>query len=235
MIITIDGPTASGKSSIARMLAKELNCYYLYSGLLYRALGYLLVRDYSYTLPKLQQPELADVPAVLSTISYFYDAQQGAQIIVAGQVITLMLKTAEVDTYAAVISAHPEVRAEILQFQRMLAKNHILIADGRDCGTVVFPHAEHKFFLTAQLEVRALRWQRDQARLGKDLSFEDCLQAVSMRDGQDTNRAHSPLIVAPDAQVIDNSALNLDQTLELFKEKIAGKMYQVPEFQETSL
>lgn len=209
------------------MLAKELNCYYLYSGLLYRALGYLLVRDLSYSLAQLQNPHLPDVQQVLGSFSYFYDADQGAHIIIDNQLITPALKTVEVDHYSAAVSQHPQVRAEILDFQRMLAKNYTLIADGRDCGTVVFPHAEHKFFLTAQLEVRAVRWQRDQARLGKELSFDACLEAVASRDGKDTNRVHSPLIVAADAQLIDNSDLNLEQTLKIFKEKIEKKNYYV--------
>lgn len=228
MIITIDGPTASGKSSIARMLARDLSCYYLYSGLLYRALGYLLVRDYHYTIAQLAVPQLADVQAVLSFPSclYLYDAYHGARIISHGQTITHYLKTPEVDRYAYIVSPHPHVRTEILQFQRNLAKQYTLIADGRDCGTVVFPHAEHKFFLTAHPEVRAHRWQQDQLRAGKEISFEASLAALTARDGHDTTREHSPLIAARDAHYIDNSELDLAQTLVIFKDKIDAMAYQ---------
>jgi cytidylate kinase len=227
MIITIDGPTASGKSSIARMLAQDLSCYYLYSGLLYRALGYLLTRDYSYSLAQLSTPSLHDVTLILNKLVYSYAPATGAVVTFGNEHLTPCLKTPEVDQYAATVSAHPLVREAILQFQRSLAQYNDLIADGRDCGTVVFPQAEHKFFLTASLEVRAWRWQQDQVRAGKSLDFAACLEAVAARDGKDTSREHSPLIIAPDAQVIDNSGMNLVQTLELFKESIQTKYQQV--------
>lgn len=219
MIITIDGPMASGKSSIARMLARDLSIYYLYSGLLYRALGYLLVRDYQYTEYQLLTPNIDHVIAMLHDpyFIYSYSAQQGASITMRGVNITPGLKTSEVDMYSSLISVHEHVRLEILQFQRNLAQQHHLIADGRDCGTVVFPGASHKFFLTADPEVRAARWQRDQVTSGKEISFEDALQAVLTRDGRDTHRTHSPLKPAHDARIVDNSALNLEQTLAIFK------------------
>lgn len=222
MIVTIDGPTASGKSTIARMLARDLDCYYLYSGLLYRALGYLLVHEYHYSLERLARPNVADVQAVLSfpLSLYTYDSYQGAQIHSRGVSITHLLKTPHVDRYAYIVSAHPYARAAILEFQRMLAQKHTLIADGRDCGTVVFPHAEHKFFLTADPEVRARRWQLDQLRAGKDISFSESLAALLARDGHDTSREHSPLVPADNAKIIDNSALDLTQTLALFTQAL---------------
>ncbi len=228
MIITIDGPTASGKSSVARMLARDLSCYYLYSGLLYRALGYLLVRDYDYTLAQLAEPELTHMQAVLCDDGcvYQYDEHRGAQIFSYGESITHYLKTPEVDRYAYTVSADPQARAEILQFQRTLAQHHTIIADGRDCGTVVFPHAEHKFFLTADPAVRTRRWQLDQVRAGKEISFAESLAALHARDGSDVTRQHSPLIPAPDAQIIDNSELDLLQTLALFKQIIDTPVYK---------
>lgn len=219
MIITIDGPTASGKSSIARLLARDLSSYYLYSGLLYRALGYLLVREFGYSPEKLLNPDLEQVHKLLHDPSfvYGYDAKDGAQIFFGNHDITMFLKTPEVDKYASMVSANPAVRTEILDLQRRIAQTFDIIADGRDCGTTVFPHAQYKFFLTAQPEVRAKRWQADQKKRGVAVSLEEALAALQDRDSRDTQRECSPLVVAPDAVVVDNSELNLEQTLALFK------------------
>lgn len=222
MIITIDGPTASGKSSIARLLARDLGSYYLYSGLLYRALGYLLVREYGYTHDQLANPAMEQVHELLDekNFLYGYSAHDGAQIFFCNHDITPHLKTADVDRYASIVSAHPGVRTEILHLQRRIAKTFDIIADGRDCGTTVFPNAEYKFFLTATPEVRARRWIADQKKQGKDIAFADALAALHDRDSRDTHRECSPLVIAPGAFVIDNSDLNLQETLAVFKQKL---------------
>jgi|GEM_PF-824272 len=224
MIITIDGPMASGKSSIARLLARELNCYYLYSGLLFRGLAAVLLRDYGYLQEQLSQPTMADIAEILApeNFVYVYDQQQGAQIIYKGASITSLLKTVEIDRAASIIGVHPDVRQALVVLQRRIAVEHALIADGRDCGITVFPHATYKFFLTAMPKIRAERWLAEQLRAGQTLSYEQALAAVIERDARDSSRATSPLQPAPDAFIIDNSDKNLQETSLIFKQLIAS-------------
>lgn len=220
MIITIDGPAASGKSTVARRLACELSCYYLYSGLLYRAMAYLLVKHYGYTREQLAAPVEAHIHEILASgrFCYRYTPEQGAQIFFDGADCTPWLKTHEIDDVASISSTAIVVREAVLRLQRDLAHNYDLVADGRDCGTVVFPEAQHKFFLTASPQIRAQRWHRDQQRLGKQLTFDEALAAVVERDERDTKRALCPLVIPQRAHVIDNSDLTMEETVKLFRQ-----------------
>jgi cytidylate kinase len=214
MIITIDGPVASGKSTIAQRLAHDLGFYYLYTGLLYRGIAYVLVHQYGYDDVALKSPRHEDVDAVLTAgrLVYRYENEQ-AQVWYDGVNITPFLKTKAVDATSSISSADPYVRAAILQLQVRIGHEHDVVADGRDMGTVVFPQAACKFFLTASPEVRAARWQADQQRAGIAYTFAEALQAVAMRDERDTTREHSPLKPAPDAIIVDNSDLDIAQTV----------------------
>lgn len=219
MIITIDGPAASGKSTVARRLAHELSYYYLYSGLLYRAIAYVLVYRYGYTREQLRNPLSDDIREIVDAglLQYAYTKQTGAQIVLECVDITQQLKTHEIDDVASISSTAPVVREAVLQLQRKLACDYDLIADGRDCGTVVFPKANHKFFLTASPQTRAQRWLVDQQKLGKHLTLEQAVGAVLERDARDTQRACCPLVVPEGAYVIDNSVLSIEETVVLFK------------------
>src|SRR3990167_9212438 len=197
ILITLDGSTASGKSTVARLVAQELDIMYLNSGLLYRALGYILMRDYTYTpdhLLSLDQMLGNRVMHVISpyTLVYAYAASTGPQIIYRGEDITDFLKNPVVDRAASIISLHSMVRERLLPFQRLLAESSSLIADGRDCGTIVFPNASHKFFLTALLDVRAQRWQRDQLKKGYVVDAAAAQTAVHERDTRDSLRTIAP-------------------------------------------
>src|SRR3990172_12889222 len=151
MIITIDGPVASGKSSVAKVLAKKLNFYYVYTGLLYRAVAYVLIQKHKPSEPITPESVAALMPADLEFIArlrYSY-ADDKPHVFYANQEITSFLSAAVLEQAASLVSAHPPVRGALLEFQRALARNHNVIADGRDCGSVVFPNADLKFYLTA--------------------------------------------------------------------------------------
>lgn len=205
MIITIDGPAASGKSSAAQLLAHKFSYYYMYTGLLYRALGYILVNYYKFT----DQPDMLLLEKILLNLEYSYDTHAGITIKFNTINITQHLKTAEIDRLASIISEHPQVRLLLLDYQRKLAHAHNLVADGRDCGTIVFPQANFKFFLTASATVRAERWQKNQAQY----TLQESVRIIQERDERDSNRAVAPLCQAPDAIIIDNSKLTLMETL----------------------
>ena len=226
MIITIDGPAASGKSTVARRLACELSCYYLYSGLLYRAMAYLLVKHYGYTRVQLEAPVEAHICEILVSgrLCYTYTVELGAQVFFDGVDCTPLLKTREVDDIASISSTALVVREAVLHLQRTLARDYDLIADGRDCGTVVFPEAHHKFFLMASPQIRAQRWHRDQQRLGKQLTFDEALAAVVERDERDTKRALCPLVIPQGAFVVNNSDLTLEETVTLFRQYCASEV-----------
>ncbi len=214
MIITIDGPVASGKSSVAKELAKKLGFYYLYTGLLYRALAYTAASEYGYTSESLASLSDENMQTLFGNMVYSYTPEQGPRIIYKNNDITGFLKQADIDRCASLVSAQPHVRQQVLIFQRKLSMQHNCIADGRDCGTVLFPHAEYKFFLTANPAVRAVRWQKDQARCGMYVSYERALHDIQERDTRDTQRAVSPLKPALDAVIIDNTERSLQETIQ---------------------
>lgn len=215
-IITIDGPVASGKSTISRMLAKKLGYYYLYSGALYRALAYLLITTKNYTQEQLHNPDMFDVQACLDAkrLVYHYDAQSQEHIFFDSHDITPYLKSSAIDQGASVVSAYPPVRDEINALLRTIATQFDVVVDGRDAGTIIFPEAFPKFYLTASLAVRAARWREAQKKMGNVFTIEQAEQQLTVRDTRDKERAVAPLIVPEDAIIVDNSHLNAEQTLQ---------------------
>lgn len=217
MIITIDGPAASGKSTMARLLAKRLGFFYLNTGLLYRALAYLLVNTYHYDESHLFNPALEDVQKALDQqhFSYTMNASQTGSIVVDGKDITSLLKTPLIDQYASIIGTSKVVRDQMAYLQRAMATAYNIIVEGRDAGSVVFPQAEVKFFLTAQPKIRAQRWYDEKIKnKNNTLSLKQALHEILERDKRDSERSIAPLIIPEGAHVIDNSTMNIEQTLE---------------------
>lgn len=216
MIITIDGPTASGKSSLAQIIANKLKIYYLNSGFLYRGIAYVLLKYYKYDEEKLKNPNIEDLKEILdhSKFVYRFDGL-GSHILFNLIDITQFLKTLESDKYSSIVSANKNVRSCLLAYQRIFGQKNSLIIDGRDCGSVVFPNATVKIFLTASIEVRAKRWQQDMLRRHKVLSLDESIKIISARDERDKTREISPLIIPSDAHIIDNSDLDQTQTAEV--------------------
>lgn len=223
MIITIDGPAASGKSTVARELAQKLHYYYLNSGMLYRALGYCLLNHSGLTIEHLKDCDIQTRNHCLATLHYDYDVSNGTmKMIVDDKDVTPLLKQPLIDKAASLVGENKKARDFLLMTQRTIAHKHSdLVAEGRDAGSVVFPQAKIKFFLTAHQEVRALRWLNDQIKRGnKAVTFEEALHTIRERDERDTNRPHAPLGVYSDDIVIDNSHLSLEQTLALIVDVI---------------
>lgn len=216
MIITIDGPTASGKSTVAELLAQRLGFYYLPTGWLYRAVSYLLVKEFSYTLEMLAHPQEQDVAYCLdpSRLVYTYDSSRGGKLFFNGTDITGFLKDYTVDRSVAIISPIPMVRDLVAQAQRAFARTHDSIIEGRDSGSVVFPNAHYKFYLTASLATRAQRWKEDQKRRGNHFTQEEAEREISVRDRKDMERSYSPLKIPDGAIKIDNTSMTLEETVD---------------------
>lgn len=225
MIITIDGPTASGKSTMGRMLADAFGFHYLNSGALYRALAYLLMEKRGYDLEQLKNPRSEDVAYFFSDacLTYAYDAR-GEHVFYENHDLWPLLKSSVIDKAASVVSMNQAVRDQLLIFQRTFAQSHDVIVDGRDCGSVVFPHADVKFFLKARLLARATRWQLAQEQRGVRFALPEAEQKIAERDVRDSEREIAPLIVPDGAIVIDNSSLNIEQTFDDMKKIIKEKM-----------
>lgn len=218
MIITIDGPAGSGKSTVAQRVAQQLWIYYLNTGMLYRAVAYLLFYDSAGIFKGNLDADISQLTReqldALPKIEYSYSVA-GAAVAVRGQDFTQQLfAIAGIDQLASRVSALPVVRAYLLDVQRDVAKKHDVIADGRDCGTVVFPQAEYKFYLTASVDVRASRRMRDAKTLALGLTFEQARADVAARDERDQNREIAPLRIPEGAVVIDASDLTIDQVVE---------------------
>jgi cytidylate kinase len=215
MIITIDGPSASGKSTIARSVARELSYFYIASGMIYRGLAYMLINKHGYTPDTIGTAKEHDVAYCLSfeQFAYDYDQQTGEHIIVGGTDITGLLKSPIIDSAASVLGTNAMARGHILQAIRRIADSHDIVIDGRDCGSAMFPYAQHKWFLTASLPVRAQRWQSMQQQLGKKISLEQAKNIIAVRDERDTTREIAPLVVPVGACIIDSSDMSPEQVI----------------------
>lgn len=214
MIITIDGPCASGKSTLARNIANKLGIYYLNTGFLYRSVAYILVVKFGYDQEKLKEPDQHDLEYIFdnSRLIYFYDGD--VYISFNGQDITEFLKTSEVDNISSIVSTNQRVRKMLLEYQRAVGENTNLVVDGRDTGSVVFPNADLKIFLTASVEVRAVRWQHDMELKGQCYTLQESIAIISERDKRDKERKISPLIIPEGAVIIDSSNLSQDEVLK---------------------
>ncbi len=222
MIITIDGPSSSGKSTVARRLADDLGFVYLNTGLFFRALAYCLISECNYTDDRLSCPHNEDINTVLTgdRIVYKYTPKTGPLIICHGRDITPFLKSPQVDRSSSIVSAYPAVRKAVQTLEYNVARENNVVAEGRDLGTVVFPQAEYKFYLTAPVDVRAKRWQQSQERRGMHVTFGEALKELTERDGRDATREVDPLAVPPGAHVIDNAHLSIDQTVKRIRSYI---------------
>jgi cytidylate kinase len=214
-IITIDGPVASGKSTLSRLAAKKLNFVYLDTGAMYRAVA-LQAQKHGISLT--EAPALWELCKNLD-LRFKPDGEK-TRLYIGEEDISLAIRTPEMDMLSSEISAVKEVREAMTDLQRKIGRAGNLVAEGRDMGTVVFPNAEHKFFLTASIEVRAERRHLERVNRGETVSLNEVEKDLKQRDYQDETRAIAPLRPAKDAIIIDTTALNLDQVLE----KILGQI-----------
>lgn len=218
--IAIDGPAGAGKSTLARQLAKKLGFLYVDTGAIYRTVALAV-------LGKGISPEDADgVSGLLKTLDirmdYGPDGEQ--RMFLAGEDVSQAIREHQVSGLASKVSAIPAVREFLLEFQRRQAREHSVVMDGRDIGTVVLPQADVKIFLTAAPEARAKRRLLELQQRGQQADFETILRDIVQRDELDEHRPIAPLRQAEDAQLLDTTQLNLEQSLEellrMVKEKI---------------
>ena len=217
--VTIDGPAGAGKSTLARRLAAELGYIYVDTGAMFRTIGL-------YALRAGKDPKDNEaVNALLPEISLKFAFIGGEQhIYLNGEDVSTAIRTEEVGMAASAVGANPEVRAFLLGMQRDMAKTQDVLMDGRDIGTVVLPDATVKIFLTASPEARATRRWKEYQQKGVEVSYEEVLADVRQRDYQDTHRAAAPLRQADDAQLLDTSEMNFEQSLEAMKKMIVEKV-----------
>ena len=217
--VAIDGPAGAGKSTLARRLAAELGYIYVDTGAMFRTIGL-------YALWAGKDPKDNEaVNALLPEISLKFAFIGGEQhIYLNGEDVSTAIRTEEVGMAASAVGANPEVRAFLLGMQRDMAKTQDVLMDGRDIGTVVLPDATVKIFLTASPEARATRRWKEYQQKGVEVSYEEVLADVRQRDYQDTHRAAAPLRQADDAQLLDTSEMNFEQSLEAMKKMIVEKV-----------
>lgn len=201
--IAIDGPAGSGKSSVSKLVAKNLGFTSIDTGALYRAVAYYL---------KSNEISEKNIKNALKNIDLKAKNIDGKfNVFLNGENVTDKIRGEEISKMTSKISKCPEVRDFLLELQRSLAKSENCVMDGRDIGTVVMPNAEIKIFLTASPEARAMRRFK---QLGRAVPFENILEDLKKRDYQDTHREIAPLKMASDAILIDNSGISLEQTVE---------------------
>ncbi len=207
--IAIDGPSGAGKSTLARRLAAQLGYVYVDTGAMYRSIGLFALRAGA------DCGDEESVAALLPEISLELAYEDGAQhILLNGEDVSEAIRTPEVAMAASAVSAHPSVRAFLLDAQRSLAARQNVLMDGRDIGTVILPHAQVKIFLTAAPEERARRRYEELAAKGQSVTYEEVLDDVRLRDYNDTHRAAAPLKAADDAVLVDTTGLTFDESFE---------------------
>ncbi len=218
--IAIDGPAGAGKSTIAKALAKELGYHYVDTGAIYRTVAYFL--DLLGVSPK----DADGVERYIDelTIQITYDETGKQHMIMNGMDVSDEIRTQDISQKASLVSAHAVVREVLLDMQREVARQHNVIMDGRDIGTVVLPNATVKIFLTATPEVRAKRRTDELVAKGQQADFAQTLKDIKQRDHQDTTRPIAPLKQADDAVLLDTSELNIEQVLAEMKKIIGEKI-----------
>ena len=228
MIITIDGPSGSGKSTLAVMIAKKLHFSCLNSGYLYRGLTYVLHTFYGYNEQDLQNPDIADLQAILQSGDFEYVYEFGlAKVFWAKNDITINLKNPEISTWSAYLAQNEKVRALIHVFIHDLIKDHDTVVEGRACGSVLFPQAEVKFYLVASQQVRALRLHRDQIKRGHLLLMQEALEQIRLRDKMDRERLVEPLVKPEGAFELDSSVDDPEQVLQKALEHIKQTLHVI--------
>lgn len=209
MIITIDGPAGTGKTTVAQKVAEELGFTYIDTGAMYRALTYLLMKQ------NIDPSFRGNLKQILSEFSFeIREAKGKRRYFVDGEDVTDAIRSPEVTQKVSEVSAIEEVRKRLVSLQRELGKKKNAVFEGRDLGSVVFPDADAKFFLTASPRVRAQRRYREFAEKRKGITEDEVLKEIIARDTLDTKRAISPLIQPKDAHVIDTSDLTIEQVVE---------------------
>lgn len=208
-VITIDGPSGSGKGTISRLVADALNFHLLDSGALYRLTALAAMQKSA------DVSDEASVAQVAANLDVTFEVQGNAtQVLLEGKNVSREIRAEAVGMNASVVAAYPRVRQALLARQRQFQQAPGLVADGRDMGTVVFPQAPVKIFLTASAEERAQRRVKQLQEAGQSADYDSILRDIEARDRRDSSRAHAPLVPAADALMLDSTQLSIDQVLQ---------------------
>lgn len=216
--IAIDGPAGAGKSTIAKLVAKQLSCVYVDTGAMYRSIALYLIRN---GIHKNDPEKIAEICEGANITIEYSDGEQ--KVILNGEDVTGLIRTPEVSSMASIGSAVPAVRAHLLDLQRNLAKKMSVVMDGRDIGTTILPNADVKIFLTASSQTRAKRRYLEMKEKGEECDLDEIRKEIEERDERDRNREISPLKQADDAVLVDSSDMTIeevtDRIIEIFREK----------------
>jgi cytidylate kinase len=225
--IAVDGFSSCGKSTLAKHLALHLGYTYIDSGAMYRAIAlYMLEQGLVRNGQLDKEGLLSELDGI--DIRFHHDPMSGKnETFLNGRNVESKIRGMEVSRHVTLVSPVPEVRAKLVKLQQELGRNKGVVMDGRDIGTVVFPDAEVKFYMTAKTDVRALRRYSELKAKGLDVDFNSVLDNIHKRDEDDTTRVADPLIQAPDAIVIDNSDLTEQEQFEIALEEIASVLARV--------
>ncbi|WP_341205728.1 (d)CMP kinase [uncultured Psychrosphaera sp.] len=217
-VITIDGPSGAGKGTVCRLLAQKLGWEILDSGAIYRVLALASIHH---------QIEPSDEDSLIPLAAHldvqFLSTETSSKIILEGEEVTQSIRNEEVGGIASQIAALPRVREALLRRQRAFRQLPGLIADGRDMGTVVFPDAEIKVFLTASAEERANRRYLELKQKGHDVKIGDLLTEIQARDDRDTNRSVAPMVPAEDAIEVDSTSISAQEVFEQLIDVVEAK------------
>lgn len=224
IIIAIDGYSSCGKSTLAKQIAKELNYIYIDTGAMYRAITLYAIRNNLFSENELDETRLINALPNIK-VSFAYNAALNfSETYLNNENIEHEIRGIEVSNHVSRIAQIKEVRAKLVEIQREIGKDKGLVMDGRDIGTVVFPNAELKIFMTAHYKIRAQRRFNELQAKGDDISFEKVMNNITSRDMDDTSRTENPLIQAKDAIVIDNSEITQDEQLKIALGYISEKL-----------
>ena len=215
LTVAIDGPAGSGKSTITRRIAEQLDCLYLDSGAMYRAITLQSVR---------RGLSPTDIPRLIQLVQtcQIDFADNGKITLLDGEDVSEAIRTPEISRVVSDISRIPELRKEIVKQQRTIGENSAIITEGRDVTTVVFPNADYKFYLTASVEERARRRFAEHKAKRIDCTLEEIQEEICVRDTKDCSREHSPLRTAEDAIVVNTTDMTINQVVDVVIEQIRG-------------
>lgn len=214
LIIAIDGPAASGKSSVAKLLARRLNYLYIDTGAMYRAITLIALRSHV---------DLNDQQAITKLL-LDCDIQVGKEFIyLNGEDVTSAIRSNPVTENVSLISSYPKVREAMMIKQREIGKDGGVVMDGRDIGTYVFPNADIKIYQTADAQTRALRRYQENKIHGRDMTLDEVLQDIIRRDKYDSTREYAPLKKANDATLIDTTSLSAEDVVAKILDLVRNK------------
>jgi cytidylate kinase len=224
IIIAIDGYSSCGKSTVAKQLANYLNYIYIDTGAMYRAVTLYCLRKGIIGKNKMDKNAVIDALKDIHVTFHYNPATGKSETILNGENVEQEIRNIEVSNYVSEVAKIKEVRKKMVEIQREMGKHKGLVMDGRDIGSVVFPDAELKLFMTADKQVRAKRRYDELKLKGEQVSLDDIIKNIEKRDFEDVNRAENPLIQAPDAIVIDNTHLTPEEQFEKIKHLVEEKI-----------